>query len=150
MANGIQCAERTVRGRRRRDGFRSAHGGAVRKMNLTCGVHMSAREEREGVTDGRRDSKKKVYYPEYAIGASGPSGQWAGKPGGSGRPSGQGRGEQAGWAVRDCRAARSAGPKIKKNEFPNKNWISEFSKALENCRRRFRRNFDMRIFPKSL
>jgi hypothetical protein len=24
----------------------------------------------------------------------------------------------------------------------------EFSKALENCRRRFRRNFDMRIFPK--
>jgi hypothetical protein len=79
MANGIQCAERTVRGRRRRDGFRSARGGAVRKTNLTCGVHMSAREEREGVTDGRRDSKKKAYYPEYAIGARGPSGQWAGK-----------------------------------------------------------------------
>jgi hypothetical protein len=67
MANGIQCAERTVRGRRRRDGFRSARGGAVRKTNLTCGVHMSAREEGEGVTDGRRDSKKKAYYPEYAI-----------------------------------------------------------------------------------
>jgi hypothetical protein len=24
----------------------------------------------------------------------------------------------------------------------------EFTKALEICRRRFRRNFDMRIFPK--
>jgi hypothetical protein len=26
--------------------------------------------------------------------------------------------------------------------------IFDYSKALEICRRRFRRNFDMRIFPK--
>ena len=66
MANGIQCAERTVRGRRWRDGFRSAHGGTVRKTNLTCGAHMSAREERDGGTDGRRVSNKKTYFREYA------------------------------------------------------------------------------------
>jgi hypothetical protein len=32
--------------------------------------------------------------------------------------------------------------------FSNKNWNFEFTKALEICRR-FRWNFDMRIFPKS-
>jgi hypothetical protein len=45
-------------------------------------------------------------------------------------------------------AARSAGPKVRKKNFWIKNWIFEFTKALEICRRRFRRNFDMRIFPK--
>jgi hypothetical protein len=40
------------------------------------------------------------------------------------------------------------GPKVKENSFPNKNWIFEFTKALEICRKRFRRNFGMRIFPK--
>jgi hypothetical protein len=35
-----------------------------------------------------------------------------------------------------------------KNFFLNKNLIFEYIKALEICRRRFRRNFDMRIFPK--
>jgi hypothetical protein len=32
--------------------------------------------------------------------------------------------------------------------FLNKIWIFEYTKALEICIRRFRRNFDMRIFPK--
>jgi hypothetical protein len=36
----------------------------------------------------------------------------------------------------------------RKNSFPNKKLIFEYTKALEICRRRFRRNFDMRIFPK--
>jgi hypothetical protein len=45
-------------------------------------------------------------------------------------------------------AARSAGSKIRKKNFRIKNWIFEFTKALKICRRRFRRNFDMRIFPK--
>jgi hypothetical protein len=40
------------------------------------------------------------------------------------------------------------GPNSEENFFLNKNWIFEFTKALENCRRRFRRNFDMRIFSK--
>jgi hypothetical protein len=51
-------------------------------------------------------------------------------------------GPTAGWA------ARSAGPKAKKRISELKNWIFKFIKALEICRRRFRRNFDMRIFPK--
>jgi hypothetical protein len=45
-------------------------------------------------------------------------------------------------------AARSVGPKARKNNFRIKNWIFEFTKALEIYTRRFRRNFDMRIFPK--
>jgi hypothetical protein len=35
-----------------------ARGGAVRKTKLTCGVHMSARGEREGDADGGRDLEK--------------------------------------------------------------------------------------------
>jgi hypothetical protein len=41
-----------------------------------------------------------------------------------------------------------ARPKAKKKNFWIKNWIFEFTKALEICTRRFRRNFDVRIFPK--
>jgi hypothetical protein len=37
---------------------------------------------------------------------------------------------------------------LRKKFFSNKNWIFEYTKALEICRRRFRRNFDMRIFSK--
>jgi hypothetical protein len=40
------------------------------------------------------------------------------------------------------------GPKSEESSFSIKNWIFEYSKALEICTRRFRRNFDMRIFPK--
>jgi hypothetical protein len=45
-------------------------------------------------------------------------------------------------------AAGPIGPKVKENSFPNKNLIFEYTKALEICRRRFRRNFDMKICPK--
>jgi hypothetical protein len=45
-------------------------------------------------------------------------------------------------------AAGPIGPKVKENSFLNKNLIFEYTKAFEICRRRFRRNFDMRIFPK--
>jgi hypothetical protein len=45
-------------------------------------------------------------------------------------------------------AARSAGPKARKKNFWIKNWFFEFNKALEICIRRFRRNFNMRIFHK--
>jgi hypothetical protein len=45
-------------------------------------------------------------------------------------------------------AAGPNGPEVKENSFPNKNLIFDYSKALEICRRRFRRIFDMRIFPK--
>jgi hypothetical protein len=36
-------------------------------------AHASARGEREGVDDGRRESKKKLYSMKYAKGACGPS-----------------------------------------------------------------------------
>jgi hypothetical protein len=43
--------------------------------------------------------------------------------------------------------AGPGGPNSEEKFFSNKNWIFEFTKALE-IYRRFRRNFDMRIFPK--
>jgi hypothetical protein len=46
---------------------------------------------------------------------------------------------QAGWL---------AGPKLKRISFSNKNWIIEYTMALEICTRRFRGNFDVGIFPK--
>jgi hypothetical protein len=45
-------------------------------------------------------------------------------------------------------AAGPIGLKVRKNSFPNNNLIFESTNALEICRRRFRRNFHMRIFPK--
>jgi hypothetical protein len=42
------------------------------------------------------------------------------------------------------------GPKYEENSFSNKNWIFEYTKALKICTRRFRRNFDMRVFSKNL
>jgi hypothetical protein len=45
-------------------------------------------------------------------------------------------------------ATEPNGPEAKKKSFQNKNWIFEFTKALEICTRRFRRNFDTRIFSK--
>jgi hypothetical protein len=56
------------------------------------------------------------------------------------------RGQWTGWAR--GRVGRKVGrAKIKKKNFRIKNWIFEFTKPLEICRR-FRWNFDMRIFPK--
>jgi hypothetical protein len=48
-------------------------------------------------------------------------------------------GRLAAWAER---------PNVKEKNFRIKNWIFKFTKALEHCGRRFRRNFDMRIFSK--
>jgi hypothetical protein len=57
------------------------------------------------------------------------------------RPAGQ-AGPTAEWA------ARLARPKAKKRISKLKIGFFEFTKALEICTRRFRRCFDMRIFPK--
>jgi hypothetical protein len=46
------------------------------------------------------------------------------------------------------RVVGGAGPNSEENSFLNKNYIFEYTKALEICTRRFRRNFDMRISPK--
>jgi hypothetical protein len=85
-----------------------------------------------------------------------------------GGPAGPGDGTEAGWRrgptgrMRETeaewqrgprgRVGRLAvgpnGPEVKERNFQIKNWIFEFTKVLENCGRRFRRNFDMRVFPK--
>jgi hypothetical protein len=69
------------------------------------------------------------------------------------------RPRRPGWAERAraaaCGAERAstgeAGPgepNSEKKILFEKNWIFEFTKALEICRRRFRRNFEVGIFPK--
>jgi hypothetical protein len=65
------------------------------------------------------------------VGGGGRRGEWPG-----------GEAGRADWPL------GGSGPKVKKNSFPNKKLIFDYSKALEICRRRFWRNFDMRIFPK--
>jgi hypothetical protein len=44
------------------------------ERELTGGAHASARGEREGTKDERRESKKKTYSVKYAKGERGPSG----------------------------------------------------------------------------
>jgi hypothetical protein len=69
-------------------------GGAVEKKNLTSGVHASARGERDGVEDGRREIKKKTHFYNYANGARGLSG--LGRPVGFGLRERRGQREPAG------------------------------------------------------
>jgi hypothetical protein len=88
--------------------------------------------------DERRGSQEKAHFCNYANGTHGLSGL--------GRPVGFGQRKPAGPKAKW--AARSTGPKVRKKNFRIKNWIFEFTKDLKNCRRRFRRNFNMRIFPK--
>jgi hypothetical protein len=55
----------------------------------------------------------------------------------------------AAWAEEAKQAGWSTGPKLKRISFPNKNWIFEYTKALEIYTRRFRGNFDVGIFLNS-
>jgi hypothetical protein len=110
-------------------------------MELTAGARLT---ERRGIGGplGRREPKGKTYSREdtRTRGLGGPVGTVL-ACGGS-EASGL-AGPEAGWA------ARLAGPKLrKKGIYELKIGFFEFTKALEICRRRFRRNFDMRIFPK--
>jgi hypothetical protein len=54
------------------------------------------------------------------------------------------------WAAVGVKKKNKGGGRaeIKKKNFRIKNSIFEYTKALEICTRRFRRNFDMSIFPK--
>jgi hypothetical protein len=47
------------------------------------------------------------------------------------------------WAERPDGPAGRWGRRLKENSFLNKNWIFEYTRALEICRRRFRRNFNI-------
>jgi hypothetical protein len=78
---------------------------------------------------------------------------WASWAGWRRGPTGQMRETEAGWQ-RGPRgrvgrlAAGPNGPEVKENSFLNKNLIFDYGEALEICRRRFRRNFEVGIFPK--
>jgi hypothetical protein len=68
-------------------------------------------------------------------------------------PTGQMRETKAGWrcGLRDRVGQLTAGPndpEVKENSFLNKNLIFDYSKVLEICRRRLRRNFEVGIFSK--
>jgi hypothetical protein len=62
--------------------------------------------------------------------------------------------KKAGWVRWAKRSSRPVGQlgrlgqKLKEILFQNKNWIFEFTMGLEICTRRFRRNFDTKIFSK--
>jgi hypothetical protein len=112
------------------------------KIELTGGAHLAVTEGDGGVAGLRQREKGDVFLPirHCRAGRDGPSARAA-----YGRK-GRWLAGLRGWAGR--LAAGPIGPKAKENSFPNKNWIFEFTKALEICRKRFRRNFGMRIFPK--
>jgi hypothetical protein len=59
-------------------------------------------------------------------------------------------GDQAAYGAKRASAGGAGpdGPKSEEDSFLNKKWIFEYTKALKICTRRFRRNFDTRIFPK--
>jgi hypothetical protein len=92
--------------------MRLGSAGAVEKMDPTSGAHVSAGGEREGADDGRRESKKKMYFCKYANGARGLSGL--------GRPVGFGLRERRGASWAEGRPGRKVGQaKSKEKEFPN-------------------------------
>jgi hypothetical protein len=115
-------------------------GGAGETMKLTSGAHIVVTEG-EGIAAGLRKLEEEAASGNYAKAAQGRMGRarvhGPQEEGAPGRVAGQ-----ADWPL-----GRS-GLKVKKNSFLNKNLIFDYSRALEICRRRFRRNFDMRIFPK--
>jgi hypothetical protein len=114
-------------------------------MELIGGAHLVVTEG-ESVVAGLRKREEETYFGQYANVGQAEMGR------ARARGLREKRGRADGWL--DGEVGRAGWPpgrlgrKRRKNSFPNKNWIFEFTKALEICRRRFRRNFDMRIFPK--
>jgi hypothetical protein len=52
------------------------------------------------------------------------------------------------WAEQASGWLGRLGQNLKEISFQNKKWFFEYIKTLEICTKRFRRNFDMVIFPK--
>jgi hypothetical protein len=111
---------------------------------LTSGAHVAVTEG-EGVAVGLRKLEEEAASGNYAKAAQA----------GMGRARVRGLREEAGArgvaGLRGRTGRLAAGPfwaEVKKNSFLNKNLIFDYSKSLKFCRRRFRRNFDNRIFPK--
>jgi hypothetical protein len=128
-------------GERRRRGFptgagRRGEGGESDRWGPIDRETRERRPDQEGVI-----RKEKCISRKYATDTRA---RWVGRDDFSLRGR---RGRWAGWARgRTGRGVSQA--ESKEKNFRIKNWIFEFTEALEICRRRFRRNFDMRIFPK--
>jgi hypothetical protein len=71
-----RCGAAARRGRTQRDSAvaQSGSAGVGWRKELTSGPHPSARGEREGTENGRRESKKKTSSTKYAKGTRGLSG----------------------------------------------------------------------------
>jgi hypothetical protein len=114
---------------------------AMGKTQLTSGARLTERRGRGGRLGRARTKKENVF--------SAKTRPTRGLDGLVGMVSACGDGMAGGLAGPEAeRAARLAGPKARKKNFQIKIGFFEFTKALEICRRRFRRNFDVRIFPK--
>jgi hypothetical protein len=127
-------------GRRRREEVATVSRQG-RKMKLIAWAHLTERREGGGQF-GRREPKGKTYFHKYAINTWA---SWAGKVEFGPREE---RGQRAGWA--NGRVGRKVGQaESEEKNFWIKILIFEFTNTLEICTRRFRRNFDMRIFLNS-
>jgi hypothetical protein len=107
------------------------------------GSHMSARHG-----EGRRQCEVRHFPVREAAIEQGTTDARLAGPTERPRPSGERGGGRPIEKRRKRKKWAAVGPKVRKNSFPNNNLIFEYTKALEICRRGFRRNFDMRIFPK--
>jgi hypothetical protein len=95
------------------------------------------RRERGNAVDGLRKLEEQAPFGKYAKAAQAEWAEWT---------------KRAHDGLRAKRpgllGAGPDGPDSEEKLFLNKISIFEYTKTLEICTRRFRRNFDMRIFPK--
>jgi hypothetical protein len=87
------------------------------------------------------------------VGRAPPTRGHLGREGRLGQPRGRGLVERGRVSQPKAKAQAAgpktgAGPNSRNKTFSNFIWNSDFWQTLEICTRRFRRDFDMRIFPK--
>jgi hypothetical protein len=114
-------------------------GRCGRKTNLTARADLTERREGGGQLESVNQKGKRTS-------ANTPSTRGLARPARLNFARERREASGAGWA--NDRVGRKVGLAESKEKEFLKNWISEFTKAMEICTRRFRRNFDMRILPK--
>jgi hypothetical protein len=92
-------------------------------------------------SEGTNQKGRRIFHEDATDARAG----WAGRDGFGLRGR---RGQWAGWAERPDGPQGQPGRNQKRISELKIGFFFEFIKDLEICRRRFRRNFDMRIFPK--
>jgi hypothetical protein len=117
---------------------RIGDGVGGKRKELTVGAHMAVTGEKKGITTGMHKPKEKTHFGEYAKVSRADWAEWGG-------------GGQRGKAGRRGRVG-PVGPDPRRGfkwklifEFQIN---LDFGKPLRNSIKRFRRNLDMRIFPK--